>query len=84
MFFWESISNLKPKSSKLIRYIGIGICAAILTMLLGWNTQPSIANNSSKASIDITLSQLPNSLTTLVQEGKQYYRSGQYVKAIAI
>jgi CHAT domain-containing protein len=83
MFFWESISNLKPKSSKLLRYIGIGICAAILTMLLGWNTQPSIAKNSSKASIDITLSQLPNSLTTLVQEGKQYYRSGQYVKAIA-
>jgi CHAT domain-containing protein len=84
MFFWESISNLKPKSSKLIRYIGIGVCATILTMLLGWNTQPSIANSSSKASADTMLSQPPNSLKTLVQDGKQYYRSGQYAKAIAI
>ncbi len=83
MFFWESISNLKPKSSKLLRYIGIGICAIILTMVLGWNTQPSIANSSSKASPDMTLSQLPNSLTTLVQDGKHYYQLGQYAKAIA-
>ena len=83
MFFWESISNLKPKASKLLLYIGIAICATILTMFLGWNTQPSIAHSSSKASTDIALSKLPSSLISLVQDGKQYYRSGQYVKAIA-
>ncbi|TYQ26832.1 CHAT domain-containing protein [Pseudanabaena sp. UWO311] len=71
---------------KTYKLIGIGICITILTILLGWSVQPSIANISSKKNSDITLSQIPNtdSLTTLVQNGKQYYRLGQYAKAIAI
>jgi CHAT domain-containing protein/uncharacterized protein HemY len=81
MFFWESISNLTPKSRKFLRYVGIGICA---TILLGWNPQLSIANNSSKASNETVISQsLTNSPTSLVQTGKQYYQSGQYANAIA-
>jgi CHAT domain-containing protein len=84
MFFWKSISNLKPNNSKLFRHVSIGICAAILALLLGWNTQPSIANTSSKTSTDINLSQsLPNSPANLFQDGKQYYQSGQYASAIA-
>ncbi len=77
MFFWESISNLKSKISKYFRYVGMGICAIILTMLLGWNIQPSIANNFSKST------ELINSPTALVQKGKLYYQSGQYAIAIA-
>ncbi|OYQ62192.1 hypothetical protein B9G53_23435 [Pseudanabaena sp. SR411] len=87
MFFWQFILNLKSKSSKLLSSIIIGTCTAILTMLLGWNPQPSIANNLSKvstASTDVVLTQsLPNSPSTLFQNGKQLYHSGQYAKAIA-
>ena len=84
MFFWESISNPNPKSNKFFRYVGIGICATILTILLGWNTQPSIANNFAKTSTNIVLIQSStNSLATLFQTGKQYYQLGQYANAIA-
>ena len=38
--------NLNRKSIKLLSYISIGTCATILAMFLGWNAQPSIANNS--------------------------------------
>ncbi|PZO40679.1 MAG: hypothetical protein DCF19_11945 [Pseudanabaena frigida] len=78
--------NLKSKSS-LLRYIIIGTCTAILTVLLGWNTQPSTANNLSKVSkvpTDIVLIQsLPNNPVTLFQKGKQHYQAGQYAQAIA-
>ncbi len=85
MFFWEYILNLKPKNRKFLRYASIGTFASILALLLGWNTQPSIANNSSKSSTDIVPTQsLSNSPTDLVQAGKQYYQSGQYAKAIAV
>ena len=85
MLSWDSLFNLKPKSSKFLRYIGMGTCVAILTLLLGWNAQPSIANNSIKGitnATDITQS-LSNNPVTLVQTGKQYYQSGQYAQAIA-
>ena len=85
MLSWDSLFNLKPKSSKFLRYIGMGTCAAILTLLLGWNAQPSIANNSVKGitnATDITQS-LSNNPVTLVQTGKQYYQAGQYAQAIA-
>jgi tetratricopeptide (TPR) repeat protein len=84
MFFWESISNLKPKNSKVLRYVGFGICGTILAILLGGNAQPSIANNSAKPSTNIVLTQSStNSPATLFQTGKQYYQSGQYASAIA-
>ncbi|MEA5478217.1 CHAT domain-containing protein [Pseudanabaena galeata UHCC 0370] len=84
MFFWQFIVNLKSKSSKLLSYIIVGTCTAILTMLLGWNPQPSIANNPSKALTDLVPTQsLPNSPSTLFQNGKQLYHAGQYAKAIA-
>lgn len=78
MFFWEAISNLKPKSRKFFRYVSMGICATIMILLLGWNSQPSIANNPAKAATEIS-----HSPTALVQKGKQYYQSGQYASAIA-
>ncbi|MEA5489271.1 CHAT domain-containing protein [Pseudanabaena sp. CCNP1317] len=84
MFFWQFIVNLKSKSSKLLSYIIVGTCTAILTMLLGWNPQPSIANNPSKDLTDLVPTQsLPNSPSTLFQNGKQLYHAGQYAKAIA-
>ena len=87
MLFWESIANLKPKNSKFLRYFSIGTCATILAILLGWNPQPSIANNSSQGltnSTDIAINHsLANSPVTLVQTGKQYYQAGQYAQAIA-
>ena len=84
MFFWQFIVNLKSKSSKLLSYIIVGTCTAILTMLLGWNPQPSIANNPSKDLTDLVPTQsLPNSPSTHFQNGKQLYHAGQYAKAIA-
>jgi CHAT domain-containing protein/predicted negative regulator of RcsB-dependent stress response len=87
MLSWDSLFNLKPKISKSLRYIWIGICTTILILLLGWNTQPSVANNSAKGSnnaTDIVINQsLSNNPIDLVQAGKQYYQSGQYTQAIA-
>ncbi|TYQ31346.1 CHAT domain-containing protein [Pseudanabaena sp. UWO310] len=42
------MSYSKPKSSKLLRYLIMGLCAAIITILLGWNVQPSQTQNISK------------------------------------
>ncbi|WGS73478.1 CHAT domain-containing protein [Pseudanabaena galeata] len=68
----------------MLSYIIVGTCTAILTMLLGWNPQPSIANNPSKDLTDLVPTQsLPNSPSTLFQNGKQLYHAGQYAKAIA-
>jgi len=86
MLSWASLFNLKPKSSKFLRYLGIGTCATILVLFLGWNAQPSIANNSAKGSInstEIVTQPLSNNPITLVQIGKQYYQAGQYAQAIA-
>jgi CHAT domain-containing protein/predicted negative regulator of RcsB-dependent stress response len=91
MLFWEVISNLKPQNGKFLRYFSIGTCATILAILLGWNPQPSIANNiannSAKDSTNlnsIVITQpLSNNPITLVQQGKQYYQAGQYAQAIA-
>ncbi|GBO53088.1 hypothetical protein APA_996 [Pseudanabaena sp. lw0831] len=84
MFFWESISNLKPKNSKFLRYVSLGTCATILALILGWNAQPSIANNPPKASTDIVLTQTGSDKpATLVQRGKQYFQSSQYANAIS-
>ena len=84
MFLWESISNLKPKNSKFLRNVSLGILATILALILGWNAQPSIANNPPKASTEIVLTQSgSDNPATLVQRGKQYFQSSQYVSAIA-
>lgn len=79
--------NLKSKSSKLLGYVIIGTCTAILVMLLGWKPQPLIAKNlplDSQASTDVVFPQSSsNNPVTLFQNGKQLYHAGQYAAAIA-
>ena len=89
---WKSILALKPKNSKFLGYLCLGICTAILALLLGWNAQPSIAHKSEALTPQPPLPQERGSQTvaqsfdpiTLVQTGRQYYQSGQYASAIAV
>ncbi|CAN1212730.1 CHAT domain-containing protein [Tumidithrix helvetica PCC 7403] len=89
MFFWNSILKLKPKTSRFLRHVSVGACTTLLALLLGWNSQPSIANNPAhrpqSASVDSVLTQSTSTNpSTLVQTGKQHYQAGQYANAIAV
>ncbi len=89
MLSWDALfnfKNFKSRSSKSLRYIGIGICTTFITLCLGINSQPSIAS-SIRGFTNSTAPEIQQSITNdpvkLVQAGKQYYQAGQYAQAIA-
>ncbi|WP_225903054.1 CHAT domain-containing protein [Pseudanabaena yagii] len=86
MLSWDALFNFKFKSSKSLRYIGIGICTTFITLCLGMNSQPSIAS-SVRGFTNSTAPELhqsiPNNPVDFVQLGRQYYQAGQYAQAIA-
>ncbi|WP_330486091.1 CHAT domain-containing protein [Tumidithrix elongata] len=88
MIFWNSILKLKPKTSRFLRHVSVGTCTTLLALLLGWNSQPSVANNpahrSQSVSVDSVLTQSTTNPSTLVQTGKQHFQVGQYANAIAV
>jgi CHAT domain-containing protein len=86
MFLWNFIFKLKLKTTKFLRYASMGTWAALFALILGWNSQPSIANNpTQKITTDsvLTQSSIANP-AALVQTGKQHYQTGQYANAIAV
>jgi len=84
----EYIWKQKLKITKFLRYAWIGICAALLTLLIGWNAQPSIARNADTNSLRLATDATPSVPSSdrpsdLILQGKQQYQAGQYVKALA-
>ncbi|WP_055075704.1 CHAT domain-containing protein [Pseudanabaena sp. 'Roaring Creek'] len=78
---------MKLKTSQIFINSSIGTCL-LLSLMTGWNAQPSIATNSSQTSPEVTTDKFisqpsTNNPSNLIQIGQQQYQTGQYAKAIA-
>src|SRR6476469_6084937 len=79
------VKNWKTKSKKLFKYLGVGGLATLLVVFLGWGRFPIVEK---MAKVDAGVPNSPavqvslRDGSELVQEGLQYYQSGQFAAAV--